>query len=443
MLSITIVLIALTLLLGLSAILVNKGKIGGESARKLVHVGMGMICITFPWLFRSSFPVVILAATAVLSIFLIRFTRLRVSLGASLFSIKRLSVGELIFPIAVAWLFAMHIANDQPSAVFYTIPLLLLTLADTAGAIAGTRFGKVIYQTASGKKSVEGSIAFFFTAYVCTFLPLLFFTDLTTIHITFISLTVTLFITAVEGISGMGMDNLLIPIGSYFLLDYYIGMSALSLWLRVMTMAILILLLIWTRKKHELNGGALLTAALLCFISLMLGGPFCLAACLLIFSRHLLAIHKIPSPQRHKHSIDTILAISIPALTWLTLGKNHIISENLGRSFFIVSLAVTIAMLHAGAHKFLTRKSITSRCILKSIIMSIVTVSICYPLLTRPSFIFILSGTIILSGLSSTIFYRLRNSGTPVLNDWIILCIITGISTSILYYCHAYYYPSV
>ncbi|MGJ8657408.1 MAG: hypothetical protein ACSHX6_13245 [Akkermansiaceae bacterium] len=402
-----------------------------------------MICISFPWLFDSSFPVVILAMIAVFSIFLIRITRLRTSLGASLFSVKRLSVGELIFPMAVAWLFAMYLVNDQQSAVFYTIPLLLLTLADTVGAIAGTRFGKLIYQTASGKKSVEGSIAFFFTAYACTFLPLFFFTDLTAIHITFISLTVTLFITAVEGISGMGMDNLLIPIGSYFLLDYYIEMSTQSLWLRVMIMAALMLLLIWTRKKHELNGGALLTAALLCFVSLMLGGSICLIACLMIFSRHLLAIQKIPSEQRHTHSIDTILAISIPALTWLTLGKHHIIPENIGRSFFIVSLAITIGMLHAGTHKFLTHGSITHRCLLKSVIMSIVTVSICYPLLAPPSFIFILSGTIILSGLCSFIFYQLRSSGVPVLNDWVSLCIITGVSTSILYYCHAYYYPNI
>ncbi len=442
--SIIIVLIALAALLGVSALMVNKGKICGESARKLVHVGMGLICLTFPWLFQKSFPVLALAGIAVVSILLMRLTKLRSSLGASLFSVKRISVGELIFPIAVAWLFSLNLANDKNSAIYYTIPLLLLTLADTVGAIAGTKFGKQIYVTASGRKSVEGSLAFLVTAFLCTFLPLLIFTDYELHHLSFIALTVALFITAVEGISGMGMDNLLIPIGSYFLLDYYTGMSTQSLWIRVVCMVFLMLLLLWTRHKHSLNGGAVLTAVILCFVSFMLGGPYCLSACLLIFTRHLLAIQKIPVEQKHKHSIDTILAISVPAITWLTLGENSIITENMSRTFFILSLAITIALLHAGTHKFLTQSSsITASCLLKSSGMSAIVTGLCYPLLPTSSFAFIFIATVVFSAVLAGIFYRLRSSGVPTLNDWITLCILTGISTTILFYSHAYYYSSV
>jgi phytol kinase len=442
--SIIAILVALVGLITLSARMVNKGKIKGESARKMVHVGMGIICLTFPWLFQKAMPVYVLAAVAVVSILIMRVTKLRNSLGASLFSVKRLSVGELIFPIAVAWLFALNLENQKQSIIFYTIPLLLLSLADTVGAMAGTKFGKRIYSTASGKKSVEGSLAFFATAYVCTFIPLALFTNYEIYHIASVTMIIALFITAVEGISGMGMDNLLIPIGSYFLLDYYTSMSIHSLWLRVISMAFLMLLMIWTRSKHDLNGGAILTAVILCFVSFMLGSVYCLAACFMIFIRHLLAIQKIPVEQKHKHSIDTLLAISLPAMTWLTLGENNLIGKHISEAFFIVSLAVTIALLHSGTHKFLTQGApITKRCLLKSAGMSAIVASLCYPLLPFSSFIFIIFGTTILSGICAGVFYRIRSTGVPILNDWIMLCIITGISTTILFYSHAHYYPNI
>lgn len=422
----------------------RKEKIGAESARKMVHVGMGMICMTFPWLFDDSQPVLILAGLAVVSILIIRVSRLKSSLGASLFSVKRLSVGELIFPIAVAWLFTLNIANEKHTVIYYTIPLLLLTLADTVGAIAGTKFGKRIYLTASGKKSVEGSLAFFIVAFVCTSVPLLIFTDYTILQIVLVASTVGLFITAVEGISGMGMDNLLIPIGSYFLLDYYTNVPEQSLWIRVISMVTIMLLLIWTRHKHSLNGGAVLTAALLCFVALMLGGVFCFVACMVIFTRHLIAISKIPVEQKHKHSIDTVLAISVPAMTWLTLGKNSLIEENMSKVFFILSLAITIAFLHAGTQKFLTNQAtIPFKCLLKSILLSAVVSSLCYPFLPLSSFVFIFICTAFLGAISTVIFYKIRTSGVPTLIDWTLLCILTGISSTLIYHSHVYYFTRI
>jgi len=254
--SISAVLASLILMMKFCSLLAIQRSISAEGARKLVHVSMGMICLSFPWIFQETQAVVILASIAVLGVILIRTTQLRDQLGVSLFSVKRLSIGELVFPIAVAWLFTMYKSGSHSSAVYYTIPLLLLTLADTIGAIAGTKFGKVIYKTASAQKSVEGSIAFFVTAYTCTFIPLLLFTDQDVVHITLISLILTLFMTAVEGISGMGMDNLLIPIGSYFLLDFYSTIEPHLLWWRVILIVSILGVLIWTRKKHNLNGGA-------------------------------------------------------------------------------------------------------------------------------------------------------------------------------------------
>lgn len=436
----------LTLMMRLCSVLADKKLVSAEGARKLVHVGMGMICLSFPWLFDSKQPVIILAVLAVMGILLIRVTGLRDQLGSALFSVKRLSVGELVFPIAVAWLFILYQAGDHPSAVYYTIPLLLLTLADTVGAMAGTKFGKLIYKTASGQKSIEGSAAFFITAYACTLVPLIMFTDQSLIHIVLISLILALFMTAVEGISGMGMDNLLIPIGSYFLLDYYSGIEPRLLWWRSVLMVAILIVLIWTRKKHELNGGALLIASLLCFISFILGGMLCLLACLFILLRHILAVRNIPDEQRHTHSLDTMIAISVPAMTWLTLSRIHTLPDHLGKVFFILSLAITISMLHAGTHKFLsTEKHLHIRVssLFKSIALAALLSALCYPLIPLSDFCFLFITSSLLSGACAAVFHRLRSHGVPVLNDWIFLCLITGLTTTIIYYSYAHYYLNI
>ena len=445
--SISAVLASLILMMKFCSLLAIQRSISAEGARKLVHVSMGMMCLSFPWIFQETQAVVILASIAVLGIILIRTTQLRDQLGVSLFSVKRLSIGELVFPIAVAWLFTMYKSGSHSSAVYYTIPLLLLTLADTIGAIAGTKFGKVIYKTASAQKSVEGSIAFFVTAYTCTFIPLLLFTDQDVVHITLISLILTLFMTAVEGISGMGMDNLLIPIGSYFLLDFYSTIEPHLLWWRVILIVSILGVLIWTRKKHNLNGGTVLTASLLCFISSMLGGIYCLLACLFIFLRHIMAVKNILSEQqRHTHSLDTILSISVPAMTWLTLGNIQSITHELGCIFFILSLAITIGMLHAGTHKFTsTYTHITLKSLVKSIVLTGLLATLCYPLTSHTpqafSFLFILC--IICSGLCAAIFHTLRSEGEPRWSDWVLLCLLTATSTTIIYYSYGHYYPSI
>ncbi len=439
-----IVLLSLAVLLGVSAMMVSKKMIRGESARKLVHVGMGLICLTFPWLFTSVMPVFVLAGIAVISILILRMTKLRRTIGASLFSVNRLSVGELIFPLAVAWLFALSHRHESHSILFYTIPILLLTFADTVGALVGTKLGNRIYTTAAGKKSLEGSLAFFVAAFACTFIPLAIYTNYEPHHISCIALTIALLMTAVEGISGMGMDNILIPIGSYFLIDYYTEMSTQSLWIRVICMLSLLLLMLWTCKKHIMNGGAILTGAIFCFTAFMLGSWLCFCACMILFVRHMMTIHKIPEEQKHTLSIDTILAISAPALVWLTLSKQSLIEKNIGETFFILSLAITIALLHAGTEKFLSHGgSLSIRCILKSAVMSAVVGCLCYPLVSLTSFGYILISNTILSALSSVIFYQTRSSGIPTLNDWIILCIITAVSTAILFYSHGYYFTNI
>ncbi|MFK7910510.1 MAG: diacylglycerol/polyprenol kinase family protein [Akkermansiaceae bacterium] len=352
-LSIPITLACLGVIILLSAWGVKTKKLSGELARKVVHVGMGLICMSFPWLFDSVLAVQLLAAFAIITLLVIRITKLRKSLGTALFSVERLSIGELLFPLAVAWLFTL--GWEQP--VLYCISLLLLTLADTAGALAGSKFGKATYKTTAATKSCEGSVAFFITAFLCISLPLHYFTELSLGLILFLALSISLFSMAVEGASGHGLDNLLIPIGSFLLLDYYVGLSDHLILIRALVLLGLLGLLILTRRMHTFDGGATLTSMLFGFAVFTLGGIPCLLAAVLIFVRHIMTQKFMHEKYVITHSLDTIVAIAIPSLFWLTLGRGEVIDFTHAQFAFISTLSLIIAMLHAGTQKHMHRNS--------------------------------------------------------------------------------------
>ncbi len=366
--SIIITLACLGMIILLSAWGVKTKKLSGELARKVVHVGMGLICMSFPWLFDSVLAVQLLGAFAIITLLVIRITKLRKSVGTALFSIERLSIGELLFPLAVAWLFTL--SWEQP--ILYCISLLLLTLADTAGALAGSKFGKATYQTTAATKSCEGSIAFLITAFLCTSLPLYFFTGLSIGLILFLAMSISLFSMAVEGASGHGLDNLLIPIGSFLLLDYYIGLSDHLIMIRSLVLLALLCMLLLTRRMHTFDGGATLTSMLFGFAAFALGGIPCLLAAVLVFLRHIMTQKFMHDKYVITHSLNTIVAIAIPSLFWLTLGRGEVIDYTIAQFAFISTLSLIIAMLHAGTQKHMQRDSAS---LVHALILSMVVLS--------------------------------------------------------------------
>ncbi|WP_054696225.1 diacylglycerol/polyprenol kinase family protein [Geotalea toluenoxydans] len=141
-----------------------------ESSRKSVHILMGLVTLSFPWLFKESWPVLLLAGIAVAALMGTRLIGpLREQFGGVLHGVARSSRGELYFPLAVAALFLL----SESSPLLYVIPLLTLTLADAVAALVGVRYGQHRYATSEGTKSAEGSLAFFAVAFLSAHLPLL------------------------------------------------------------------------------------------------------------------------------------------------------------------------------------------------------------------------------------------------------------------------------
>lgn len=183
-----------------------------EVVRKGLHISMGLITLSFPWLFDTSWPVILVTGASAVAFlaFRTRFILFR-RLSAAMQGIKRVSVGEYCFVTATCIVFAL--AADDP--VLYCIPMLLLTLADSAAALVGTTWGRHRFLTMGDYKTLEGSAAFFLVAFACIAVPLAWFTPASHPESLATAALIAFAVTVLEAAVGGGFDNLLVPLGAF------------------------------------------------------------------------------------------------------------------------------------------------------------------------------------------------------------------------------------
>lgn len=214
---ITASLIAASLYIALFAAMEIWSRVGSpdvEMTRKGVHFGGGLIALSFPYLFDSHWTVLILAI--LFTIALIVTKRLR--LLRSVQGVDRITIGEIIYPLAV---YATFFLSTTTGAYYiYTIAILELALADAVAGIVGKRFGRRIYRIGGGRKSVEGSAAFFTTAFAIVFAGLLFAGTHTPVECSVAAAFVALPLTALEAVAPTGTDNVAVPIGAWYLVSF-------------------------------------------------------------------------------------------------------------------------------------------------------------------------------------------------------------------------------
>ena len=224
-----------------------------ELVRKLLHVGMGLVALSFPWLFAEVWPVLLLAAITAPGMLGLRFSaRWQEKLGGVIGGVARSqSLGEVYFPLGVAGLF--WLAGDQP--LLYCIALLLLAVADAAAALVGVRYGRLRYTAAAGAKSAEGSLAFFAAAFFCAYLPLLLYGGLGGDRALLGAVVSGLWGTRVEAAAGQGLDNLFIPVAGFAALAALLNAAAPVLTVYLL-LSLAACLLVW-RNYVRLNDSAL------------------------------------------------------------------------------------------------------------------------------------------------------------------------------------------
>jgi phytol kinase len=248
-LGIAVELLLLTILLSGLALYQRLSTLSPELSRKFFHIGGGLSTLTFPWVFASIWPVVLLALLTIAALLALKYIRLfQGNLGAVLYRVERTSLGELYFPLSVCLLFVFTFTHP----LLFLIPVLILTLADPAAAVIGCRYGSLRYTLVKGHKSVQGSAAFFLVAFACVLFPLLTLAPAEPGQAVPVAVLVGLLATLAEAVAWEGLDNLFIPLCTGLLLA---GLLHLNLPVLLLDLGLTVSLLVtvcWFSLQHAI-----------------------------------------------------------------------------------------------------------------------------------------------------------------------------------------------
>ena len=251
----------------------KKFKLKGELKRKLFHMSMGLTMLILPYIFTSIISVAILAGIALITMYILKHTNLKNSLGKVIYDVERESLGEVFFTISVFAIFYLSKGNK----ILYSIPILILTFADSTAALIGKSYGKnTVSQYNEDAKSIEGSFMFFMVAFMATLVPLLLYTEVGREETLIISLIVGFNVALIEMISHTGNDNLLIPLTTFAFLSIHIGHDVQMLRTHLVILGTIFLLVTIANRIKALSKLAIVEALVVGYLSAILYGGYAL-----------------------------------------------------------------------------------------------------------------------------------------------------------------------
>ena len=311
--------IVVTALLGMLALLRTlRSRFGlhPELTRKMAHVGIGLASLSYPWLFREAWPVVLLGALAVSTLLALRLIpAVRDSVGGVVNGVNRSSAGDLYFPIAATGLFLL----SRGDPVLYSIPILTLATADAVAALVGVFYGQFKFEGAEGKKSLEGSAAFVLVAFLATHVPLLLWTSVGRAESLLIGLTFGLLVMILEAVAWRGLDNLFIPFGGFLLLRAFLALDATALVARLLVTLALLVLVVTMRRRRTLTDAAVLAGVLIGYVAWSVGGWRWLVPPLVLFLLYTLLWPRTYQLRERPHDVTAVLSVTGCGMLWLLL----------------------------------------------------------------------------------------------------------------------------
>lgn len=240
-----------------------------ELVRKLFHISSGLLALLLPWLFDRVTPVLVLGGVIAAALVALRVVpKLRSGFGQVLFGVERQSVGELCYLASIVLLFGLA-ANDK---LLYSVPLLILTFADTFAALIGEQYGKLPLNMSGDRKSYEGVLAFFLSAFFCVHVPVLLWGGAERLESLLIGIDLSLLTMMAEAAAWRGLDNFIIPISGYMLLKSLLTMNAAGLAAHLAFVLTLGLVLRAWRHRTTLGDDALFGATLWGYVLWAVGG---------------------------------------------------------------------------------------------------------------------------------------------------------------------------
>lgn len=334
----------LTALIHILAVAWSKFDLDREAVRKTLHVVMGTITLSFPWIFHETWPVVALSIISSLFLAAIKISSQN-KWRTVVLAPGRKSVGEVCFPIAVGLTFVL--ADGDP--FLFVAPIAVLTYADAVSAIIGMRFGRRKFSTLDGQKSSEGSLAFLVTAFTTTLvLALLPGTGamLMPAEAIVLALIVSVIAMLFEGISWMGLDNLLIPLGAYYAIITHEHLPLPAMYLSLTALALLALGFVLLRNRSTLTGSAVMAVALFSYFAFHTGGPLFVLSPAALFLSYKYLMPKRFRDLKNLHSLYGVLTIAAAGTFWILLARgDSAMASSPQASFYLFPYSLTF-----GAH---------------------------------------------------------------------------------------------
>jgi len=325
-----------------------------ETSRKLLHIGMGPVILAFPWVFETAWPVLALCACVLGAMAILR-SRPAVGVfadwGHSLHDIRRSSWGDFCYPLATAILFV--VAHQEP--MLYVIPMLLLIIADAVAALIGQSYGLHAYQTLDGTKTLEGSIAFFQSAFLSVLLALILFTEVGRKETVLIALMLGLLVTLFEAVAWRGLDNLFVPLGGFLLLKIYLAMDMRQLLARALVLCSLLAAIVFLRRRTTLNDSGVVGSVLAGYVSWAIGGWHWLLPPVIALCFYSMVVPKPNSHGRHS-TLQSVFYVTAPGLFWLFLG--HTLNKPLLVLPYTIAYGLQLTMSAVARRRFLGRPAL-------------------------------------------------------------------------------------
>jgi len=320
-----------------------------ELVRKLFHLVGGLFGLPLPWIFTDLKPVLLLGVIIASVFVALRFLgRLRGGIGQVLFAVKRESIGELCFITSMVLLFWL----SRGDKLLYTVPLLMLALADTAAALVGEEYGKLQIRAGGGPKSIEGAIAFFFTAFFCVHVPVLLWGGTGRTESLLIAVNLSIMVMLAEAAAWWGLDNLIIPLWGYLLLKSQIDMDAAALTSDlVFVVSLGVIMGLW-RNRTTLADDTLFGALLWGYVVWSVGGwRWILPPLIQLLSYATVTVH-VPQDQLRKFRFPVVLGNIAGSMFWLLVYRES--GEQIFFYPFVSCFAANVAVIALVRHKFAT-----------------------------------------------------------------------------------------
>lgn len=289
--------------------------IGVETQRKLVHVATGTAALFFPLLFSNALPVFLLIGAGMVMMLAMRSPALA-SVGGVLHDVKRESWGEIYLALAIAFTFFRGLGEP----ILYVLPLLVITLADTASALVGTTYGRRRFIVEDGSKSLEGVVAFFTVTWLVALVTLLLLTDAPRLNVVLLSFLLAAFCALVEVDSWRGLDNLFVPIGAHLLLQQYLDSSPAELVVIALGFLLFLGMMLLLAETFSLPQRAARGHAILLFLIISVMSPHNAVLTGLVIMGQVWAQFTRPGASQ-RPELDLLAVAAVVALFWLVAGE--------------------------------------------------------------------------------------------------------------------------